>query len=295
MAIIEIDNVSFELKNTSFDFGFLHDYGRVFAAFDQNDSGNICFGVEDKGKRYFIKTAGAETLHKPETVKTGDAVLTLVQAADIYKTLRHPSLIDLLEGRETPNGYILIFDWASGECMNEHWTYDKYPKYTHEKSAFYRYIRLRADVLLRSIYELFEFHRFAASKNYAAIDFYDGSVMFDFETHKTTICDIDLYKKRPYINNRGRLWGSSRFMSPEEYAKGGVIDEITNVYTLGAAALVFLGGGTDRGFDKWRMGGNLYDVALKAVSNDREKRYTTINEFMENWNEALLLDKVCFQ
>jgi serine/threonine-protein kinase len=124
-----------------------------------------------------------------------------------------------------------------------------------------------------------------------AIDFYDGSVMYDFNTGKTIICDIDCYEKSPYINNMGRLWGSSRFMSPEEYILGEKIDEITNIYTMGATAFVFLGGEKDRNHNKWRMGKNLYEVALRAVQDDRTKRYKTIDEFINNWNEALILDK----
>jgi serine/threonine-protein kinase len=216
------------------------------------------------------------------------AVSTLTRAANIYNSLRHPTLINLVEHKKINNGYILVFDWAPGECMNEHWTYDKYPKYTHEKSAFYRYIRLEREKLLNSLNDIFEFHRFIASKEYVAIDFYDGSVMYDFVTEKTTICDIDFYQKSPYINKMGRLFGSSRFMSPEEFTKDDIIDEITNVFTLGATAFVFLGGEKDRSYAKWRMGKALYDVALKAVSPERKNRYPSITEFINNWNSASL-------
>ena len=33
--------------------------GRIFARFDEQDSGNVSFGVEAHGARYFVKTAGA--------------------------------------------------------------------------------------------------------------------------------------------------------------------------------------------------------------------------------------------
>ena len=290
MAVIAIDNVSFEIKADKFDFNFLHDYGKVFTVFDKNDSGNISFGVINSEKRYFIKIAGVETLYKNEDLKTETVIANLIHAADIYKALRHPSLINLIYDGKIKNGYILVFDWIDGECMNEHWTYDKYPKYTHEKPAFYRYIRMDQGNLLQSINVIFEFHKFIALNNYVAIDFYDGSVMYDFKTNKTIICDIDFYAKSPYINDMGRLWGSSRFMSPEEFKKGELIDEITNIYTMGATAFVFLGGENDRSFNKWRAGKNLYDVALKAVEPDRNNRYQTISEFIHNWNEALKIN-----
>ena len=43
------------------------------------------------------------------------------------------------------------------------------------------------------------------------------------------------------------------------------------------------------------MGKYSYEVALKAVQDDRAKRYKTIDEYIDNWHEALILDKVNFQ
>lgn len=46
------------------------------------------------------------------------------------------------------------------------------------------------------------------------MNFYDGSILHDFEKAQTLICDIDLYEKSPFINRMGCLWGSSHYMSP---------------------------------------------------------------------------------
>jgi hypothetical protein len=61
------------------------------------------------------------------------------------------------------------------------------------------------------------FHVHVAYCGYVGIDFYDGSIMYDFENEKAVICDIDFYAKALYVNHMGRLWGSGRFMSPEEF------------------------------------------------------------------------------
>ncbi len=53
-----IDGIPYKLKEP-FDFSFLGKYGRAFQVFDDQDSGNICFGMERDGERYFIKFAGA--------------------------------------------------------------------------------------------------------------------------------------------------------------------------------------------------------------------------------------------
>jgi serine/threonine protein kinase, bacterial len=40
-------------------------------------------------------------------------------------------------------------------------------------------------------------------------------------------------KEKPFINTMGRFWGSSRFMSSEEFELGAKIDERTNEFNMG--------------------------------------------------------------
>ena len=81
----------------------------------------------------------------------------------------------------------------------------------------------------------------------------------------------------------GRMWGSSRFMSPEEYELGAPIDELTNVFLCGAIAFALFGGELDRSFEKWNLNEHLYKVALKAVREKRDERYQAISEFTRDW------------
>ncbi len=85
----------------------------------------------------------------------------------------------------------------------------------------------------------------------------------------------------------GRMWGSSRFMSPEEFVRGAVIDERTNVYAMGAAAFVLLGGEKDRSLAKWEASEPLYEVAVKAVEDDRKERFPTVAVFLEAWSDRI--------
>ena len=41
----QLDGIPFRLKEP-FDFGFVSRWGRIFQVFDDQDSGNICFGTE---------------------------------------------------------------------------------------------------------------------------------------------------------------------------------------------------------------------------------------------------------
>ena len=124
------------------------------------------------------------------------------------------------------------------------------------------------------------------TQGYVALDFYDGSILYDFVNESTTICDIDLFRKKPCINDMGRMWGSSKFMSPEEYRLKAEIDEITNVYTLGAFAFALFGN-YERSYDKWSLNSELYSVATKATSSDRDKRHQSIKQLIKEWNDAM--------
>lgn len=83
-----------------------------------------------------------------------------------------------------------------------------------------------------------------------------------------------------------RMWGSSRFMSPEEFEFGATIDEVTNVYTMGATAFALFGGERDRNFEKWTLSKALYDVAKQAVSDDWNGRQQSIEQLMSEWHKA---------
>lgn len=50
----EIDGIKFKIKKP-YDFNFLSVYGKVFKVFDNQDSGNICFGTVKDDIKYFIK------------------------------------------------------------------------------------------------------------------------------------------------------------------------------------------------------------------------------------------------
>ena len=134
--------------------------------------------------------------------------------------------------------------------------------------------------------DIVDFLRFVNDSGYVAIDFYDGSILYDFENGKTTICDIDLFRKKPYVNNRGRMWGSSRFMSPEEFERGAEIDEVTNVYTVGAFAFALFSE-YNRTYEKWPLSRDLFMVASKATDHDRSARQPSLQQFWNEWEAAI--------
>lgn len=280
---ISFDKVIFRLREYH-DFNFLKHLGEVFCVFDEQDSGNICFGVDTGIEKLFIKYAGAKTIEfsgNPE-----DAVSRLKNAMPLYRTLQHPSLVELREHFPVNDGYAAVFTWFTGECLHSHWAFTPAEKYHHPDSPSYRHKHLPLELRLDSLNTIFAFQEYVSSNGYVAIDFYDGCILYNFSNDTTKICDIDHYEKPPYINTMGRMWGSSRFMSPEEFELGGTIDEVTNVFNMGATAFVLLGGSVDRSFEKWDAGEALFEVARRAVNPDRSQRYSSISAFRHAWNEA---------
>ena len=82
------------------------------------------------------------------------------------------------------------------------------------------------------------------------------------------------------------MWGSSRFQSPEEYKLGAPLDEITNVYTLGATAFALLSN-YNRSREAWPLSDKTFAVVTKAISDERQNRQQSIKLFIEEWETAI--------
>jgi serine/threonine-protein kinase len=283
MTTVELDEVSFQLKEAH-SFEWLQQVGNVFAVFDQQDSGNISFGVQQQHTKLFVKYAGAKTVRYQGEVK--DAIDRLQQAVSIYSQLKHPNLTQLIDHFPTELGYAAVYEWFDGENLYHHWKQVYVDGYAEASSPISRYRALPVEVRLASLDAIYNFHLYVAQVGYVAADFYDGSILYDFTSGITKICDIDMYRKAPIVNEMGRMWGSSRFLSPEEHTLGADIDEVTNVFNMGATAFCLLGGGLDRSFTAWEGSSALYEVALKAVEPSRENRWEYMQQFYDHWKNT---------
>ncbi|MDR2569847.1 MAG: phosphotransferase, partial [Oscillospiraceae bacterium] len=266
------DGIPYKLKKPH-DFTFLSKYGKVFKVFDDQDSGNICFCVINGEKRYFIKFAGAATARACVGVNT--ALKNLKTAVSVYWDLKHPSLINILSSEEIGGGYAAVYDWVDAECMGR-----MYPL------SRKKFMQLSLKSRIKVFEEILVFHDYIADCGYVAVDFYDGSIMYDFKNEKAIICDIDFYVKTPYRNPMGRLWGSGKFMSPEEFAQGAEIDEVTNVYAMGATAFALFSD-FNRTPSAWPLNIESYNVVKKAVCDERDQRLQSIEHLYEEWKAAL--------
>ena len=105
-------------------------------------------------------------------------------------------------------------------------------------------------------------------------------------TFAEVVRSIDRYRLKPAVNDLGRMPGAAQFMSPEEYAPGAPLDDLTAQYALGALAFFFFGTYASRERAAWMAGEALYRVALRACSEQREARYPTLAEFVADWRRA---------
>jgi serine/threonine-protein kinase len=144
---------------------------------------------------------------------------------------------------------------------------------------------LPVERVLAALDTIYDAHLTLAEAGFVAVDFYDGCILYDFEGHRTYLCDLDEYRPGPFVLAEERLPGSRRFMAPEEWRRGALIDEVTNVYTLGRAAVVLLSNGQLDG-PRWRGGPALRAVISRATAADRTLRQQSVRHFVNEWLAA---------
>ena len=298
MVIQKLDSIEFRLEEAQ-DFAWLKKYGTAFSVVDGTGSGCICFGMDDGKRKYFCKIAGVGTI-KAEVSKA-ESVRLLKDAVQLYYDLAHPHLIRIVEEYDYKEFYVVVFEWANGECLFDHWNFDLYQKDPTRKSPKVKFKELPIPKKRKAVDVMFSFLQNVNQKGYVAVDFYDGSLLYDFETDEITICDIDLFEKAPVINNKGVDWfGTKRLKAPEEYRQGCPIDEQTNLFTLGALIFDFFGEFSNEeiqqryqnnqflpcSLERWQLNEESYQIALKAVNPNRSERYLNFEEFWNEWKTA---------
>jgi len=296
MVLKQINNVSYKLREEQ-DFGWLNDYGIVFSVIDETGSGCISFGVQKDNKKYFFKIAGAKTVDAEVSVE--ESIRLLKDAVQKYKTIKNDNLIKYVDSFMKNDCFVVIFEFALGECLFDHWNFDRYKENNIIDTPMYKFKKLPIEKRLNVIEKLFVFFEHVIDSGYVAVDFYDSSIIYDFEHDNVTFCDIDLFRKMPTTNDLGKdYFGTKRLKAPEENELGAIIDEKTNIFTLGAIIFDMLSD-VKNNDDRYKLGifipnsiedfelsNEVYNVLLKATSYDRNERYNTIREFHNEFNRV---------
>ena len=258
--------------------GFLSDIGEIFAMFDERtqDSGNVSYGVRVDGQRFFVKTAGL--LETSAVLSHLERVALLRNAVNVRRSCGHHLLPGLHGVIESPAGPMLVYEWVDGELLNASAAERERPS-----STFSRFRKLPLEEILVALDELYELHVELASAGWIAVDFYDGCLMYDFAHSRLRVIDLDTYARGRFQNTMGRMFGSERFMAPEEFERGAMIDERTTVFTLARTAKVLLDEEALTG-----LSNPLTAVVGRALKPNPGRRFGSVAEFLGAWRLARL-------
>lgn len=221
-----------------------------------------------------------------------------------YQDIKHDNLIKYIDSFEYKEFFVVIYEFAEGECLFDHWNFDRYKK-TKEITPLMKFKKLPVEKRLDVVEKLFSFFETFIDDGYVAVDFYDSSIMYDFKNDNVTFCDIDLFRKLPTINDLGKdYFGTKRLKAPEENKLGAIINEATSEFTL--AAIIFdmfsnvenIDKRYEEGifipnkFETFELSKEVYNTLVKATSYERNNRYNTIKEFHKEFIKALGESKI---
>ncbi|WP_328584057.1 serine/threonine protein kinase [Streptomyces sp. NBC_00370] len=252
---------------------FLGRVGEVFTTFRGQDSGCVSYGVRlTDGKRWFVKEA-----------RTEDGQRSLDRGWAFHRAIRHPAIVPQVHRIAVAGRWAVVMPWRDGEVLYRP-TADAPGDRTSPGSAMARFRALPVAEVLRALDRILDAHLAVEDAGRVAVDFYDGSLLYDFTERKLHLIDLDEYRSGPFELAHDRLPGSRRYMAPEESERGAVIDARTTVFTLGRAARLLLDAGDEEA--AWRGNAAQLAVIARAVRFDPAERFETLREFADAWRAA---------
>jgi serine/threonine-protein kinase len=265
---------------------YVRSRGTVVAEFGHltQDSGNVSWLVDGGEQRLFVKTAGRDAPPPPGAAVPyfghEGRVALLRNAVALAASCRHRVLPRLHNVIESPTGPALVYEAAPGELVGV-------PREARDDptSAYQRFAHLPADRLLGVFDDLIDVHVALARAGWVAGDLYDGCLMVDLATGSLTVVDLDSYRRGPSVNDMGRMFGSTRFMAPEEVELGAVLDERTTVFTLGRLVWHFGTRLTGRA-EEFCGPAALARVVQRACRPVRAQRFPSVSALAEAWGSV---------
>lgn len=278
MSLARVQLVNRLLSPTETPVGamdFVASCGTILTTFDRaHDSGNVAWIVATDAGEFFAKSAGTAAPPVPGgPVPYFDhpgRVRLLRNAVDIAASCYHRSLARLRNVVETSDGPLLVYDCAPGDLIGTTREHRADPA-----SPYRRFAALPAERHVPIILDLLEAHASLAAAGWVASDLYDGCLIVDFATDRLTIIDLDTYVRGPFVNQMGRMFGSDRYMAPEECVLGATIDQRTTVFTLARLAL-HLGTATTDDPRSYVGGSSRAAVLVRATLLDPADRYPDV-------------------
>ncbi len=267
--LLDISEIDIHIK------AYLKQIGEITYRFPEHDSRCQSFRVVVDNQRWFVKHGNI-----PQTITW------LKQAARFHTAVQHEALPRLHNTFTTADGFTLVYDWVDGEGLRPERELSDGEMHPRD-----RFCALPAAEIIDALNVIYNVHVLIEKRGFIAEDFYDGCIIYDFEKKRIHLYDFDQYHPAPFVNDRGRLYGSRRFMAPEEFQKGERIDEKTNVFMLGRTAFVLLANNSDSRND-WKGNEAMWQVAKKATNTDKQLRYQSVIEFVSAWYAAIAASNI---
>jgi serine/threonine-protein kinase len=202
-------------------------------------------------------------------------VTLLRRDAQLHADISHPALLTIQDVVETSDGIAVVYDWFDGELLNAPAERRSDPVEAHQ-----RFASLPADEIARALDGVIELHVALEAAGWVANDFYDGCLMYDFAARAMKVIDFECYRHGPFVNDQGRLMGSTRFMAPEEFALGATIDSRTTVFNLARAVEIFL-------LARHELP-EIRAVMARATMVSPQARYESVARFHEAWRQVAM-------
>ena len=240
------------------------DPGRAFAVFERQDSGCRSYGVESGGRRWFVKQAV-----RPE----GRA--SLARAAALHAAVRHPAVVRPERVLDGTTGATLVYPWHDGQILNAATTH------ASDRSGLDRFRQLPVAEVEAALAAILDAHAAVAAAGWVPVDLYDGCFLYDFAARRMRLVDLDEYRPGPFLLDSERLPGSRRYMAPEEFVRGALIDQRTGVHALGRTLHELLDspGG-------WRGTAAQRAVVDRAIEPDPARRHPGVPALVAAWHTA---------
>jgi serine/threonine-protein kinase len=189
----------------------LREFGEIFVAFDDDESGCLVTALRTDSGEWCIKHAVNER---------GRAAHA--RGLAVHAAVRHAALVAPVQVVAGDAGPIVVYPWVQGERLRHSPILKDLPFPTR----------------LEIVDAVMEVHGLVNDAGFVSIDFYDGNLLYDDRVH---VIDVDEYRLAPFLLDTERTLGSTRFMAPEEFVRGATLDARTTVFQLGRAATVLLG------------------------------------------------------
>ncbi|WP_149830858.1 serine/threonine protein kinase [Streptomyces tailanensis] len=255
---------------------YLRRVGEVFRVFGKQDSGCVAYGVRlpDTGERWFVKEAVTDRAQ--ESLERGWA---------FHRAVRHPVIVPQVHRMAVWDSErtAVVTPWRDGEVLyhpGERGSGDR----TTTGSPMARFRSLPVHQVEQAFADILDAHLAVEAAGHVAVDLYDGAVLYDFDVDELRLVDLDEYRPGPFVLGADRLPGSRRFMAPEEFERGAVIDIRTTVYVLGRTARLLLDAGDEE--RAWRGTGSQLAVLERATHPDPHQRFAGVGEFAAEWRAA---------